>query len=187
MKKRKWFLLVVGFALLSGCSQNVSSETKKVEAASNNQLEKKNQEIKKLNQRVQGLEKKVESLDEENKNLPILLNLSRQFVTAKHEGNKEQIRTLLSDELSLTEMEDGVYVVTSQGKFPLHTKKTEDGFVGWDVSNYSFDHKKNEALIQITEMYQDKNGEEVSPTTFLYLKFKKVDGDWTIFDIWYDV
>jgi hypothetical protein len=190
MKKGKWFLPAVGVALLVGCSQSSdSSETKKVNAKSNSLLEERNQEIKKLTQRVQDLEKKVEMLDEENQNLPIILDLSQQFVSAKHEGNKEKLRSLVSDaeEVLLPELEDGLYVVSSQGRFPLHTEETERGFVGWDLNSYSFDHEKNEVLIQITESYEDENGESVSPPTFLYLNFKNVDGYWTIFEVWYDI
>lgn len=77
-----------------------------------NKLSESEEKIVTLTENIQQLEEEVKVHDEAmNQYFPIISDLSREFVQAHTSGDKEKIRQMLSDELSLENKENKLYLI----------------------------------------------------------------------------
>lgn len=135
------------------------------------------------------LENEMGTLIQEKEFLPLISDVSREFVKAHTTGDKEKLKKLLSDEMNLVEKDNKIYVKNDGDDFEwfLFDPQSEITFDDWVIQGYKYDIEAETFSVHIREFYSDINGESVSPPTFLNLTLKQQENEWIIINLAFDV
>lgn len=193
MRKKLLVLFVLSFTVITACSQVESSLEGKVsqleedKAKLTKKLTDKENKIENLTQKIARLENEIEEFNKEKENIPMIVNLSREFVQAHTSGDKEKLRQLLSDKVILEDRGDKLYAIIDEAEWQLFFDKRKVQFDDWKIQGYGFNSEDNTINIFIREFYLDLNGKPSSPPTFLILTFEKFNDEWKIVNLGFDV
>ncbi|GIP46392.1 hypothetical protein J45TS6_48510 [Paenibacillus sp. J45TS6] len=192
---RKLLIVAIcSFTLLTACSQKDDSlegyESKLEEEKTKftETLNEKEKKIEELNQTIQQLNTQIDNYNTEKENYAFISNISMEFVQAHTTGDKDKLRQLLSDDILLEEKDNKLYAKNAQGyEWLLFNNEKKTQFDDWVIQGYEYDRESNTYHIFIREFYISLNGEPESPPTFLYLSFIKVNEEWKIHSLEFDV
>ena len=195
MRKRLLLLIVCSFALVTACSQaenSLGAKASHLEADNlklTERLNDKEKMIENLTQRIEELEKQVDNNNKELEIFHVVSHLSREFVQAHTSGNKEKLRQLLSEEITLLDRDSKLYSKHGDDEYEwlLFSYERQALLHDWVIQGYQYDSESNTFHINIREFYIDINGEHESPPTFLGLTFKMYNNEWKIISLGFDV
>lgn len=183
--KRMVFVLLLCL-LVVGCENGVDERE-----ASRQTMEELQQKIDRLEQEKQRLQTEVERFQAEKQSFAEISNLAYQFVEAHTSGDREAMRKMLGNRLTLTEREDGLYI-----SYPYEGEEVEwrvyqenSPYVYENMLIQGFEYVPEEEIyrVHIREFYADRQKAPVSPPTFLNLTFQRQDHKWKIVSLTFDV
>jgi predicted nuclease with TOPRIM domain len=188
---RKIILLMVfcSFLMVTACenSEKAVSQLKEDKEKLTRSLNDNKAAQEKLTQRVKELEGQVETYQKEVELFTTISNLSREFVKAHTSGDHDKLQSLLSNELALEQDDNKLYIIDEADyRWQVYNAGGEQ-LDDWVIQGFQFNNDDQTYMVHIREFYQDKNGEPVSPPTFLNLIFKLVNNEWKVGGLSFDV
>lgn len=129
-----------------------------------------------LAQQIDALEKQVADFKKQQENFPFISSIAREFVQAYTTGNKDELQRLLSDNITLTEKNNQLYVEINGQETRL---STEDDLLDWQLNSYYYDSDKNTFEVSIEEFSKEGND-------FTNLSLQKLNDEWKIIDMSFD-
>ncbi|MFD2445146.1 lipoprotein [Bacillus sp. CGMCC 1.16607] len=173
MKKMMVFVFVIA-VVLAGCSSEKTSTGEDTA-------------IKELHTKIEKLEKEVEQYKKleqvhqlEQDSFPFLSNLTLDFTRAQISGDQEKLKSLIAENLSVVKKEDGLYMVNQStgDEWGL----VYNGFQDMVIQGYGYDEAKETMSVHTRQFFK-----EAELPTFLTLIFKKINDEWKITDLSFDV
>lgn len=192
-KYRIVIILIIIAGVLSSCSpeDNQQGDANPEPADHDKKIEELNNKIETLEDDLEEANQRIEDYKKEDENFPFISNLALDFVRAHTQGNKEKMRELLSEEIELVEKDKRIYAVMQvndqEVEWMLYEKDSPARYQDMVVQGYAYLREEDAFIIHIREFYEGKEGEVISPPTFLNLTFKKVDDQWKIINLEFDV
>lgn len=186
---KKFLLLIVCFIpIMTACTdtETVDQLMSEKETLAMDLTENK-EEIERLNAEIAGLEKQLETHQKEKDLFSQLSNLSREFVKAHTTGDKEAVQALVSEELTLEERDNKLWIKNSDNYDWLLHSVEFDQLDDWVIQGFEYFPEDDTYRVHIREFFSDANGEPVSPPTFLNLTFKLINEEWKVDGVEFDV
>lgn len=186
---KKLLLLVVCFMpFMAACtdSETVNQLMSEKDALTMD-LTENEEEMQRLNAKIAQLEMQLETQQQEKDLFSQLSNLSREFVKAHTTGDKEALQALMTEELTLVERDNKLWIKGSD-QYEWHLYSADDiQLDDWVIQGFEYFPEDNTYRVHIREFFSDANGEPVSPPTFLNLTFKLINDEWKVNGVEFDV
>lgn len=146
-------------------------------------------EKEKLEAVVKEQELELAFLKKEKEVQPLASALAYEFAAAVQSGNLDTIEPMLAPKMVVVKEDEKIYLVNDgnlETKFELMTPNEEKVLKEMRYNAYS---KVDDStyFIQIVHYYEDKDGEPITPPTFMNLKLMDDKGKLKVMEVEYDV
>lgn len=191
LKSVRFFFIWLSFLTLIGCDNGAVDDLR-------SELEMKNKTITELEQKLNSLEEEKRELQKERDRHTLekdffaeISNQAYQFVQAHISGNREEIQKFLGNGLTLTEKDRDLYVTfpVSGDEVEVRVYQEDSPYVfkGMIIQGYNYDPNEEVYRVHIREFYEHTDPQHVFLPTFVNLSFQRMENDWKIVQIEFDV
>ncbi|OCA81586.1 hypothetical protein A8F94_22215 [Bacillus sp. FJAT-27225] len=181
MNRTLVLLMMVSIFMMAGCTNESGAASKPQETKQ--EISKKEIE---LSRKITELEKQIEAAQKEKEAFTAIINIAKDFVRAHTSGDQESLKFLLSTELSLEEVDNKLYIKSGSEEWLLYSGG-DTALENWVLQGFDYQPENDVYIVRIRELYKDKNGNLVSPPTFLNLTFKLENNEWKVSGLNFDV
>lgn len=190
IKRNVFILIILLIFLLNSCT--VKENNEEVELLRyKNTIDELNLKIKELESNLKQADELIKHYEMKEDIFPYISNLGLQFVRAHTQGNLEEMKSLLSDDVRLVKKKEGIYGIYQyeehEIEYCLYSSDKDNMFIDMVIQGYGYVEEKDVFVLHIREFYENSDGELLSPPTFLNLYFKQTEKGWKINSFEFDV